>query len=314
MVMQNPEVLATTADAENDPGPLGPVPPKRRPGGRLRLYVRRFFRNRMACVGVVIFLLLVLYSLVGQMLTKFGPTDTDFMALGEPPGPVHWFGTNDAGNDVFVQSVYGLRRSLMIALTVSLSVTVISAIIGSLAAFFGGRIEKVILNIINFLLILPTFLILALLSSKTSGQWQILVIILIATGWMYQARVVWSLATSLRERDYVTAARFMGVPALTNVVRHIIPNIGSLLVINFALGVITTVMAETGLSFLGFGVKIPDVSLGTLLGEGVASVYVSPWLFYVPAGIVTLLTVSMAFISDGLRDALDPNSAAGGRA
>lgn len=312
MSVQNTETILAAGEPESSGNK--PLPPKKKSGGRFRLYVRRFFRNRMACVGVVILGLLVLYASFGQLITGMDPTAVDFEAMGEPPGPVHWFGTNDVGNDLFVQTIYGLRRSLMIALTVSASVTLISAIVGSLAAFFGGVIEKIILNIINFLLILPTFLILALLSSKASGRWQVLVLILIAIGWMFQARVVWSLATSLRERDYVTAARFMGVGSFTNVVRHIIPNIGSLLVINFSLGVVATVMSETGLSFLGFGVKIPDVSLGVLLGEGVSQVNVSPWLFYFPAGIITLLTVAMAFISDGLRDALDPNSSAGGRA
>lgn len=281
---------------------------------RLALYARRYLRNRMAVVGLGIFALLVAFAVFGAVLTPYGPTDTDFTAMGEGPSAAHWFGTNDVGTDLFTQTVHGMRRSLIIALTVSSATTVIAAVVGATAAFLGGLGERLILGLINFLLILPTFLILALLSSKSGGNWQVLIVVLIVTGWMTQARVVWSLSTSLRERDYVTAARFMGVSGLTNVVRHIIPNIGSLLVVNFAFGVATTVMAETGLSFLGFGVKIPDVSLGTLLGDGIGSIFVAPWRFYFPAGILTLLTVSMAFVSDGLRDALDPNSAAGGRA
>ncbi len=119
---------------------------------------------------------------------------------------------------------------------------------------------------------------------------------------------------SLREREYVQAARYMGVRGLRIVTRHLIPNIGSLLVINFTLGIVAAVTTETGLSFIGFGVKIPDVSLGSLIGEGSSSITSSPWLFYFPALVLAMLTVSMALIADGLRDALDPTSAAGGRA
>jgi peptide/nickel transport system permease protein len=131
---------------------------------------------------------------------------------------------------------------------------------------------------------------------------------------MLSARVVWSLAASLREREYVQAARFMGVGSVRVVLRHLIPNIGSLLIVSFTLGVVATVQAETGLSFIGFGVQLPDVSLGTMLSDGANTITSAPWLFYFPAGLVTLLTVSMALIGDGLRDALDPTSQSGGRA
>jgi peptide/nickel transport system permease protein len=131
---------------------------------------------------------------------------------------------------------------------------------------------------------------------------------------MYNARVVWALATSLREREYVQAARFMGVGSVRIVLRHLIPNIGSLLIVTFTLGVVATVLGETALSFIGFGVQIPDVSLGTMLADGANQMSSAPWLFYFPASLLTLLTVSMALIGDGLRDALDPTSRSGGRA
>jgi peptide/nickel transport system permease protein len=137
---------------------------------------------------------------------------------------------------------------------------------------------------------------------------------LTAFGWMFGARVVWSLSTSLREREFVHAARFMGVGSVRIVLRHMIPNIGSLLIVSFTLGVVATVQGETALSFIGFGVKLPDVSLGTMLNEGANSIASAPWLFYFPAGVLTLLTVSMALIGDGLSDALNPLSKSGGRA
>ena len=137
---------------------------------------------------------------------------------------------------------------------------------------------------------------------------------MIAFNWIFSARVIWSLSMSIREREFIYAARYMGVPSTQIVWRHMIPNIGSLLVLQLSFGVVSAIMSETALSFLGFGVKIPDVSLGTLLQDGASTLVSAPWNFYFVAATLTLLTVSMAFISDGLRDALDPNSAAGGRA
>ena len=149
------------------------------------------------------------------------------------------------------QSAHGLQRSMIIGLVVSLLTTVISAFVGATAACLGGTVEKAILGIVHFLLVVPAFLILALISQKAGGDWKVLILVLTAFGWMYGARVVWSLSTSLREREYVQAARFMGVGSLRIVLRHLIPNIGSLLIISFTLGVVATVLSETALHTSG---------------------------------------------------------------
>ncbi|TRX60960.1 ABC transporter permease [Corynebacterium hiratae] len=281
---------------------------------KLKLYVRRFFRNKFAAVGLVIFVLLTLLAIFGSLLTPWGFDEPDFFNLSTGPSSEHWFGTTDSGNDLFAQTVHGLGRSLIIALIVSIASTVLSAFIGAAAAIYGGAVEKVILAVIHFLLAIPTFLLIALVVSDSGGDWKLLIVVLIAFGWMYPARVIWAMALSVRENDYVRAADYMGVSRLRTIFRHVVPNIGSLLIIQAALGVVSTIMSETALSFLGLGVKLPDVSLGTLLAGGANAVEASPWLFYFPAGILTLLTVSMAFIADGLRDAIDPNSNSGGRA
>ncbi|AZA12130.1 ABC transporter permease [Corynebacterium gerontici] len=285
-----------------------------RPMSKYKLYLKRFLRNKMAVVGAVIFFLLVLLAVIGPFTTRFAFDEADFTALSSPPTSDHWFGTSSSGNDLYAMVIHGLGRSLTIAVTVSVATTVISAIVGTTAALLGGRPERIILGTIHFLLVIPSFLIIALLVSGSGGDWKLLIVVLIAFGWMYAARVIWSMSISVREREYVKAARYMGVSNSKIVLRHLIPNIGSLLVINMTLGVVSAVMSETGLSFLGLGVKIPDVSLGTLLSTGANSLIASPWEFYFPAAVLTLLTVSMAFIADGLRDALDPNSAAAGKA
>lgn len=279
------------------------------------LYTRRFMRNKPAVVGVVIFILLVIFAIVAPMIARYDHIELDFLNLSSPPSSEHWFGTTSSGNDTFAQVAIGLQRSLMIAVTVSIGTTVISAIVGTAAAYFGGWVEKIALALIHFLMVIPSFLILSMISNDSGGDWRVIAFIMIfVVGWFFPARVIWTLALSLRERDYVRAAKYMGVRGMTVVMRHLLPNIGSLLVINFTLGIVSAVMTETGLSFLGFGVKIPDVSLGSLIGSGANTITSAPWLFYFPAAVLTLLTVSMALVADGLRDAFDPTSAAGGRA
>lgn len=279
------------------------------------LYWRRFARNRGALIGLVIFVVLVLFAVLGPLIARYDHIELDFLNLSSPPSAEHWFGTNNAGNDLFAQVAVGLQRSLMIAITVSVGVTIVSALVGTAAAYFGGWTERISLLVIHFMMVIPSFLILAMISNKAGGDWRVIALIMIfVIGWYFPARVIWTMALSLREREYVSAARYMGVGGMRIVLRHLLPNIGSLLVINFTLGVVNAVVTETGLSFLGFGVKIPDVSLGALIGAGSSSLTTAPWLFYFPAAALTLLTVSMALIADGLRDALDPTSAAGGRA
>ncbi|MEU6626422.1 ABC transporter permease [Streptomyces litmocidini] len=273
-----------------------------------RLYLRRFARNRGALLGVALFALLVLFGVLGDLFSPFAYTDADFTALTQPPSAAHYFGTNQGGNDVYAEAVHGLRRSLVIAVSVSVLTIVLASVIGAGAAYLGGRVEKLTLAVIHFLLVIPSFLILALVSHRLAGDWRVLILVLTVFGWMTTARVVWSLSTSLRERDYVLAAEFMGVRPWRIVVRHIIPNLGSLLVVNLTFGIVATVLSETALSFLGFGVQTPDVSLGTMLADGSGTITSAPWLFAFPAGLVVLLTVSMSLVGDGLRDALDPTS------
>lgn len=299
-------------DAEE--GPTEQMAPRKRMS-KWSLYSRRFMRNKPAVAGVIIFILLVLFAIIAPLVAQYDHIELDFLNLGVPPGGEHWFGTTSAGNDTFAQVAIGLQRSLMIAVTVSVGTTAISAIIGTAAAYFGGWTERITLVIIHFMMVIPSFLILAMISNDSGGDWRVIAFIMIfVIGWYFPARVIWTMALSLREREYVHAARYMGVPGMKIVMRHLLPNIGSLLVINFTLGIVSAVMVETGLSFLGFGVKIPDVSLGSLIGSGANTITSAPWLFYFPAAALTLLTVSMALVADGLRDALDPTSAAGGRA
>lgn len=290
-------------------------PKSRKRTSMFQLYTRRFLRNRGALLGIVILVLLILFAIIGPIIAPYSHTDLDFLALRAAPSAEHWFGTNGSGNDNFAQVAVGLQRSIMIAVLVAVGTTIISAIVGATAAYFGGAYERIMLVVIHFMMVVPNFLILAMISNDAGGNWLVISLVMIfIVGWFFPARIIWTLSLSLREREYIHAARYAGLSGMRIVIRHMLPNIGSLLVINFTLGVVTAVLTETSLSFLGFGVKLPDVSLGALIGYGSSTLVSAPWLFYFPAAALTLLTVSMALIADGLRDALDPTSAAGGRA
>ena len=284
---------------------------------RRQLIMRRFVRNKTAVAGFFVIVALIIIALMGPYLTNWTYDYVDRRAYLKPPSERHWLGTTQGGRDMLALTLRGLRKSLLIGLLVAVISTTIAAIVGSFAAYFGGWFERIALWVTDLLLVIPSFLLIAVMTTggpQGANAWILLVFLLALFGWMLSARVVRSLALSVKERDYVHAAKFMGLSAPRTIVRHILPNISSLLIIDATLAVGAAILAETGLSFFGFGVQAPDTSLGTLLGEGARQVNSFPWLFTGPAVAVVLLVLSVNAVGDGLRDALDPSSASGGSA
>src|SRR5699024_3280283 len=166
---------------------------------KMRLYLRRFLRNYSAVAGVVIFVVVALFGIFGGFMTPYHYQEVDFFSLATAPGENgHLFGTNGTGNDLFAALAHGIQRSLVIGVLVSLATTLIAAVVGSIAAYIGGIVERAILELIHFLLVVPSFLIIALVSNRAGGDWKMLIVILIIFGWMFYARVVWTMALSLR--------------------------------------------------------------------------------------------------------------------
>ncbi|WP_371151646.1 ABC transporter permease [Buchananella felis] len=279
---------------------------------------RRFRRNKTALVGAVGLGIIVMIALFAPYLSKWDYTVPDQTAFLKPPSAQHWFGTDPGGFDMFAMTIEGLRKSLLIGFAVAAIQTTIAAFVGASAAYFGGWFDRVTLWVVDLLLVIPSFLIIAVLAhstGKASGSVWMLILLLGAFGWMLSSRVVRSLTLSVRTLDYVTAAKYMSVPAFSIITKHILPNISSLLIIDATLGVASAVLAETTLSYFGFGVQAPEVSLGTLISYGQARATTHPWLFMPPAAVLTLALVCVNFVGDGVRDALDPSSkSAGGNA
>lgn len=276
---------------------------------RGQLIRRRFFRNKTAVFGLGVIAFMFLFAFGGPFIGQWNYSESDFSSLLKGPSASHWFGTTQIGVDVFAQTARGLQKSLVIGLLVAVFSTGLSAIVGAFAGYLGGRADKVTMWVVDLLLVLPSFLVLVILSRFYQGKtWLLLVVGLTIFDWMITARVVRGLAMSLRERDFVRAARYMGVPTRKIIFRHLLPNMASILIIAATLNVGGAILAETGLSYLGFGVAAPDVSLGTLIAEGTGAALTYPWLFLFAGSILVLTVLAVSFIGDGLRDAFDPGA------
>ncbi|QXJ26904.1 ABC transporter permease [Actinomadura graeca] len=261
--------------------------------------------------GLILLVLLFALAFTGPLLSPWGWDETDFAAFRQGPSSQHWFGTTQSGRDVFALTLRGTQKSLLIGLGVALVSTGLAAVVGTVAGFAGGWPDRALMWGVDLLLVLPSFLVLAVLSSRVPGGWPVLVPLLAAFLWMVTARVVRAMTISLREREYVLAARFLGVGAPRTIVRHILPQLASLLVVDASLTVSVAVIAESGLSYLGFGVRPPDVSLGTLIADGRSTATTYPWPFGFAAALLVLIVLAVNLLGDGLRDLLDPGSEAG---
>ena len=279
---------------------------------RMALVRKRFARNKLAVAGLVILVAMFVLAFVGPLFGKHSWDSLDFFSLLQPPSREHFFGTSQIGGDVYALTLRGLQKSLIIGILVAIFSTGLAAIAGGFAGFYGGKVDRSVMWIIDALLVLPSFLIIAVMSPWFRGRtWLIFVVLLAAFGWMITARIVRSATMSLRERDFVRAAIYMGIPARKIVFRHLLPNVASILIIDATLNVGGTILSETGLSYLGFGVQPPDVSLGSLIAEGTASALTYPWLFMFAGAALVLTVLAVSFVGDGLRDAFDPGSAMG---
>ncbi len=276
---------------------------------RGRLVLRRFLRKKIAVAGLIVLVLLIVFAFIGPALTHWSYKSTDYDAFLSKPSRSHWFGTTQIGQDVYAQTLRGLQKSLVIGLLTACFSTGLAAIVGASAGYFGGWADRVLMWFVDLLLVLPGFLIIAILSPTFRGKtWLVFVVLLAAFSWMVTARIVRGLTLSLKEQEFVKAAKFMGVPPRKIIFRHLLPNMSSLLIIDATLNVGGAILAETGLSYFGFGVQSPDVSLGTLIADGTRSAITFPWLFLFSGGALIVTVLAVSVIGDGLRDALDPNS------
>ncbi|GAB3476239.1 ABC transporter permease [Nocardiopsis coralliicola] len=277
--------------------------------GRWSSVFRQLLRTRRVVFGIGIILAMVAMAWLGPLVSPWEFGERDYANFLRPPSPEHWWGTDNTGRDVFVSTMVGLQKSIIIGLLVALLSTFVAAIVGAFAGYFLGVTDRVLMWITDLGLVLPSFLILAILYPVLRDQgWLIFVGLLAAFMWMVTAKMVRGMTISLKEREYVLAARYMGVPPWKIIFRHIIPNMSSLLIVDATINVSAAIITETSLSYFGFGVQPPDVSLGSLISLGARQATTHPWTFLFCTGLLVLLVLAVNLIGDGLRDALDPQS------
>jgi peptide/nickel transport system permease protein len=275
---------------------------------QFRMAVERFVHHRIALLGLGTFMFLLLLSTIGPVFWHYSYSQiTDQFGTG--PSTQHPFGTDSIGHDMFAQVMTATATSMKTALLVGALSTFIGTVIGAAAGYYGKWADAALMRFTDLVLTVPLIAILLVLSNKLSkqaGSWFWIAIILAALLWTYLARLVRGTFLSIREREYIEAAHAIGAGDLRIIVRHMIPNALGPIVVNATLTVAEAILLEAFLSYLGLGIQPPEVSLGSLIAGGQGDATVLPWLFYFPSAFLILIILSVNFVGDGLRDALDP--------
>jgi peptide/nickel transport system permease protein len=274
-----------------------------------RAATRRFLRHRLAVIGLVLLTIVILLAVFADLISN-KPFFTDVKAVSQPPSANHLLGTDRSGRDVWARVVHGARTSLVVGIgAVGIYVT-IGTLLGGLAGLRGGRVDFFIMRIVDTLMSIPTLLLVIVFVAAVGPSLGSVVAVIGLLGWPGACRLVRGQLLSLREAEFVLAARVVGVSSSQILIRHMIPNLVSSLAVLATFGVASAIILEAGLSFLGLGVKVPIPSWGEMINAAQSpSVLIdTPWLWIAPGIAIALTVLSVNFIGDGLRDALNPRS------
>ncbi|WP_455819894.1 oligopeptide ABC transporter permease OppC [Pseudomonas cerasi] len=269
---------------------------------------RRFIHNRAAVASLFVLLLVALFVIFAPMLSAFTYDDTDWAMMSAAPdmSSGHYMGTDSSGRDLLVRVAIGGRISLMVGIAAALVAVVLGTLYGTLAGYLGGRIDSVMMRLLEILNSFP-FMFFVILLVTFFGQNILLIFVAIGmVSWLDMARIVRGQTLSLKRKEFIEAAEVGGVSTFNIVLRHIVPNVLGVVVVYASLLVPSMILFESFLSFLGLGTQEPLSSWGALLSDGANSMEVSPWLLLYPAGFLVITLFCFNFIGDGLRDALDP--------
>jgi peptide/nickel transport system permease protein len=273
------------------------------------LFRRRFVRHKVAMASIVVLIILVILCFGASWIAPYSNTDQDLLLGSVPPGAQHWLGTDELGRDQFTRLLYAGQISLKIGFAVAIISTLIGTAVGAIAGFAGKWGDQLLMRITDLFLIVPAIAILAISLKKFGGSENTIILVLSFLFWMYVARVVRGQVLSLKEKEFIEAARASGASSTRIVVRHIIPNIVGPIMVNATLAVALAIITESTLSFLGFGVRPPQTSWGNMLADAEGYVGTSQaYLLYAPGLAILITVLCVNFLGDGLRDAFDPQS------
>jgi peptide/nickel transport system permease protein len=274
-----------------------------------RAAVKRFLRYRLAIVGVVVVLAIMIMAVLAPLLTPWPPNWIDFdTGARQPPSPEHILGTDVSGRDVWARVLYGARTSLIVGFGAVTLYLIIGTLLGLAAGYYGRFVDQGLMRFTDTIMAIPPLLLIIVFVAVLGPSIMSVIIVIGLLGWPLTARLVRGQLLVLRESEFITAARVIGVTDRTILFRHMLPNILGPLTVVATFGVATAVLLESSLSFLGLGVRPPEASWGNLITEAVSPVVLTtlPWQ-WVPAAIaITTTVLAVNFIGDGLRDAIDP--------
>jgi peptide/nickel transport system permease protein len=268
----------------------------------------RFFRNRLSLTGIAILLVFSALAVLAPMIAPYGVAEVNFSRLRAGPSAEHWLGTDELGRDTFTRVVYGARISLTVGLGSVLIALVTGSLLGMLAGFIGGWFDEVVMRVMDAMLALP-FLVLAIALAAILGpnlQNTILAIAIVSTPPF--ARLTRGQVLSEKNRDYVQASTALGARGIRTLLRHILPNIASVIIVQASLATAIAVLAESALSFLGLGVQPPTPSWGSMLNTSRGYLGTQPWMAFAPGTAIFLVVLALNLVGDGLRDAFDPRA------
>ncbi|WP_410660945.1 ABC transporter permease [Amycolatopsis sp. lyj-112] len=286
----------------------GKLPPEAMPEPRSqgKLVLRKFLRHKLAMVCTAILLLLVLTVIIMPIFWPYDYEDSSFPSFAKPSGE-YPLGTTQVGKEMVSQILRGTQYSLLIALIVSIVATTIGTVFGAMAGYLRGFTDSAISRVTDLFLIVPQIAAAAILAKVFGGgTWYIVAIVLASFGWMPIARIARAEAMSLSQREFVDASRASGAGTFHIVFKHLVPNMIGLITVNATLAIAQAVLIEAALSFIGLGVQLPDTSLGRVILENYSQLQNRPALFFGPFVVLVLISLTINFIGDGLRDAFDP--------
>lgn len=269
---------------------------------------RRYRKNKLAVIGLIIIVIYVILALAAPLFSDYDPEYFDLMNSDMPPSLQHPFGTDSLGGDVFIRSLFGARISLSVAIIAMLITLVIGVAYGAISGYFGGIVDTIMMRIVDALQSIPSFfLLLIIAASMTPTMWSTILAISLL-GWMSMSRIVRSEILSLRQRDYASAALATGESKPGIIFYHILPNAIAPIIVIATLEVAGNILYEATLSFLGLGIQPPTPSWGNMLSSAqeIVTLTMYPWTAVFPGLFIMVAVLSVNFIGDGLRDALDP--------
>jgi oligopeptide transport system permease protein len=270
--------------------------------------MRRLARNRMAMASLVLLVLIALLCVFGPMLSPHSMTRVYWSRISIPPDfeNAHWFGTDGNGRDLFVRVLTGGQISLMVGVVATLVSLVIGVTYGAVAGFLGGWVDNAMMRIVDILYSIPFIFFVIILFVFFERNFLMIFVAIGAVVWLDMARIVRGQTLSLKNREFIEAARATGVSGLTIVFRHIVPNLLGPVVVFVTLTVPQVILFESFLSFIGLGIQEPMTSWGVLISEGARGMTVAPWALIFPATFLAVTLFCFNYLGDGLRDALDP--------